>query len=149
MKQKGSPKSGTRGSVVASLYQAIDYFSAILLLTGQVTSTGVFISPGGMWLSCTGPIIGGKRLSGTDLPSGIALDVVDIVTALLLILGQLTVTGPWITTGSFNLVISGPAFGVNTVPVPATPREIADNFYKDYRSMLVTRFLHEDISAKG
>jgi hypothetical protein len=144
VKPKGSPKRSTRGNVVASMYQAIDYFSAILLLTGQVTSTGVFISPGGMWLSITGPIIGGKRLSGTGLASGIALDTVDIVAAILLILGQLTVTGPWITTASFNLVISGPAFGVNTVPVPATPREIKDDFYKQYRSMLVTRFLHEE-----
>jgi hypothetical protein len=141
MRQKRPRVTGGRGSVITGVFQTIDFFIAILLLTGQVTSTGVFISPGGMWLSLTGPIIGGKRLSGTSLPSGIALDAVDIIAAFLLILGQVSMTGPWITSGSFNFVISGPAFGVSSVPVPATERQVSDEFYKEFRSLLVTRFL--------
>ncbi len=143
MHQKTSSKKDKRDLAIAGVYKAIDFSTAILLLTGQVTSTGVFISPGGMWLSMTGPILGGKRISGIDTPTNVALDVVDIVTAILIILGQLTMTGPWVTSGSFNLVVSGPAFGVNSVPVPATASEVRDTFYKQFRGLLVTKFLNE------
>ncbi len=144
MRRRGSSATNHKGSVITGIYQAIDYWSAILLLTGQVTSTGVFVSPGGFWVSVTGPILGGMRLSGTGLASGIALDAIDIITAILLILGQLTVTGPWVTSGSFNLVISGPAFGITAAPTAKSPREVASDFYKQFRQLLVTRFLSEN-----
>ncbi len=129
------------GSIISGIYQTVDYVAAILLLSGQVTASGVFVSPGGMWISITGPILGGVRLSGKNLATSLTLDVVDIVTALLLILGQITVTGPWVSSGSFSLVISGPAFGITRVPVPVDSSETANEFGKQFRQLLVTRFL--------
>ncbi len=142
-RRKRPPTRNHYRATIAGIYQVIDYWSAILLLTGQVTSTGVFISPGGFWVSVTGPILGGTRLAGKDIVSGAALDAVDIITAFLLILGQLTVTGPWITSGRFNLVISGPAFGIPTVPIPEVPFETTNEFFQQFRNLLVTRFLNE------
>lgn len=141
MKRKHERSPNQKKSLISSIYNSIDYMAAVLLLTGQVTSTGVFVSPGGLWLSVTGPILGGRRLSGNSAASSLALDVVDVVTAILLILGQVTVTGPWISSGSFNLVISGPAFGVPSVPVPMTPSEATREFYGQFRPLVVTKFL--------
>ena len=132
-------------SIISGIYKTIDYMAAILLLTGQVTSSGVFVSPNGLWVSITGPILGGIRLSGKSFAANVTLDAIDIITALLLILGQITVTGPWISSGSFSLVISGPVFGVTKVPMPVDSSERANEFGKQFRQLLVTRFFKESL----
>lgn len=139
---RGRTKSPMKkNTFITSVYQAIDFSAAILILTGQITSTGVFVSPSGFWLSLTGPILGGTRLQGSNFASTAVLDAVDVVAALLLIMGQLTVTGPWITSGSFNLVITGPAFGVLRVPVPVTESKPPSEFCEQFRQIVVTKFL--------
>lgn len=133
----------SRGSRVASAaLRALDVWSAILLLTGQVTVSGVFFSSGGMWLSFTGPILGSTNNSGTNERAERVLDGIEILTAILLILGQITNTGPWISSGHFNLVVTGPVFGVKEVPVAAIPSRSsakADVFFSQLRQELMER----------
>lgn len=139
-----SRAQANRNRIVSGIYHAIDYSTAILLLSGQVTAGGVFLSPGGFWLSLSGPVIGGIRMSGRSVTSGAVLDTVDIVTALLLICGQLTVTGPWISSKSFTIVVSGPAFGIHSVPVPSVDGETFQVFSTQFRALLVRRFAELD-----
>lgn len=109
--------------MISATLRAIDIWSAILLLTGQINVRGVFFSSGSMWLSMTGPIFGAAKVDGTTKAAKGVLEGISVVTAMLLILGQITNTGPWISSGVFNMVLSGPAFGNPDVPVPADPSE--------------------------
>ncbi|MCL6454295.1 MAG: hypothetical protein K6T78_11850 [Alicyclobacillus sp.] len=134
----------TETRTISGIMRAIDIWTAILLLTGQVTVGGVFISSGAIWLSFTGPIFGADRLQGETPAADGVIDVIDVVTALLLIVGQVTNTGPWISSGRFNMVVSGPAFGNPNVPVPATPQETsprARRFYATLRQEIIRHAL--------
>jgi hypothetical protein len=128
--------------VISSAMRAIDIWTAILLLTGQVTTGGVFISSGAIWFSLLGPIFGNVRYEGKTPAANVLLDGVDVILAFLLILGQITNTGPWITTGRFNLVVSGPALGNPNVPVPAGPSETskkAQVFFSEFCQEIIVR----------
>jgi hypothetical protein len=133
-----------RNTIISGIGQSIDIVTAILLLTGQITVTGVFVSPNGFWLSMTGPVFGGVRLTGKTVASSTVLDAVDIVTALLLILGLITVSGPWISSSSFNLTVSGPIFGVTSVPLPINTSESLRQFSRQFRREVVSKFLGAD-----
>jgi hypothetical protein len=133
-----------RKTFISGIGQSIDIVAAILLLTGQITVTGAFVSPNGFWLSMTGPVFGGVRLTGKNVVSDAVLDAVDIVTALLLILGLITVSGPWISSSSFNLTVSGPIFGVTSVPLPIDISESVREFSRQFRREVVAKFLVED-----
>lgn len=131
--------------IIAGTLRAVDIWSAILLLTGQLTVGGVFFSSGAIWFSLIGPIFGNVRIEGTSSESDAAVNAVDIITALLLILGQITNTGPWITSGRFNLTVSGPAFGNSNVPVPYNPFKLskkARGFFDDFYKEVVNRELN-------
>lgn len=147
MKQVNSQGSDKR--IISAGMRAVDIWIAILLLTGQISVGGVFVSAGAIWLSVTGPILGGVKQVGTTPDGQVVQDGVDVVTALLLILGQITNTGPWIASGRFNFVVSGPAFGNNNVPVPADPSETsesAETFFKQFRQQMILRQMSNGMS---
>lgn len=106
---------------------SVDFLIAILLLTGQITTYGVYIVSDGFLLAGTGPIMGGNRLKGVSMPASFGLDAIDIINALLLILGQVRVTGPYFTSGRVYIVWTGPIFGLEstTVTTPVTEEQMA------------------------
>ncbi|WP_051663314.1 hypothetical protein [Alicyclobacillus macrosporangiidus] len=129
-------------ALVSGILRAIDIWIAILLLTGQLTSGGVFIASGAIWLSLSGPMTGGTRMEGRGDGAGFALDAIDVILALLLITGQITNTGPWISSGRFSFVVTGPVFGNPNIPVAADPSETssrAQEFFSDLRSAIIER----------
>lgn len=96
---------------------SVDFLTAILLLTGQITTVGVYIVSNGFLLAATGPIIGGNRMKGQSKTASIGLDAIDVINALLLIVGQVQVTGPYITSGRVYIVWTGEIFGLETTEV--------------------------------
>lgn len=93
----------------------VDVTTAALLLTRQITTNGIFLVPGGFYLAATGPVLGGVRSIGVDLPYTAVLRAVDGLLAILLILQVIRVTGPYITTQRFFVVFSGPIFGIKEI----------------------------------
>jgi hypothetical protein len=123
-----------------SMYQTIDNFVAILLLTGQITIRSSIISTGGeIRLSLTGPIFGGQRTEAMNrqLGAAVVLDAFDIITALLLIIGELSVVGVMLQSQRFNLIIGGPILGSRKVEayVPETVQ-----FLDGYKELLLKRY---------
>lgn len=123
---------------ISSAMRAIDIWTAILLLTGQITVGGVFISSGAIWFSLLGPILGNVRYEGREPGGDVLLDGIDVITAFLLILGQITNTGPWITSGRFNLVVTGPIFGYKNIPVPI-------NFSKNKKAKMFSNDFYQEV----
>lgn len=132
-----------RQTAVLGTLRAVDFITAILILTGQITATGVFLAAPGFWLSFTGPVFGGKRVRGVEEGATILLDAIDVISALLLILGQVRVTGPWISSGGFSLPVTGPAFGVTSVPLPHDTKEVNKEFSSDLRGVVIRKFAPE------
>lgn len=140
MKKRANQQGGER--VIYAALQAVDIWLAILLLTGQLTVGGVFFSSGAIWFSLQGPILGNVRIEGKTQAANAFADGIDVITAILLILGQLTNTGPWISSGFFNFVVSGPAFGLTAVPVPVNsskPSKKTKEFFTDYAHEIMAR----------
>ncbi len=102
-------------NLLASTQYSIDIIAAILLLTGQITTTGIFFVPEGFYLGATGPILGRVRSTGQSASASVILDVVDVLAGLLLIMNAVRVTGPYITSQRFFLVFSGPLFGIKEI----------------------------------
>lgn len=128
--------------ITAAAIRAIDIWTAILLLTGQLTVAGLFVSSGAIAFSLFGSIFGGVRSQGKSPAANTLIDGIDVITAFLLILGQLTAIGPWITSGRFNLVVSGPVFGFTGVPVPIDSSKIskkAEVFCCDFAEEIMIR----------
>lgn len=127
---------------IAAAQRAIDIWIAILLLTGQLTIGGVFVAYGSIWFSLTGTIFGSVRTEGETPNANVVVDAIDIITALLLILGLITNTGPWISSGRFNMVVTGPVFGYDEVPVPINSSKIskkAQEFCNDFTEQIIVR----------
>lgn len=128
--------------IIGATLRIIDIWTAILLLTGQITVGGVFVSSGAIWFSISGPILGNVRTEGTTPNANTVQDGIDIITAFLLILGQITNTGPWLSSGRFNLVVTGPAFGYTNVPVPISSSKRskeAEEFFDDFTQQIMIR----------
>lgn len=113
-----------------AVYQSIDIFTAILILTGQISIGGVFVTPESFSLSLSGPFTGRTRKEAIpDVPAAdAALDFINIITALLLIIGQINVIGTYITSKGFSIVLGGPPFGLRKKEAynPAASRFFAE-----------------------
>ncbi|MEC1522272.1 hypothetical protein P9D43_09605 [Neobacillus niacini] len=99
---------------IASLQRDLNLVTAFLLLTGQITVIGVFITSGGFRVSLSGPILGGERTVGKyeDKISNAVIDIIDLVLAILLIVDQIRLTGVVLGPRRFSVNVSGPIFGV-------------------------------------
>jgi hypothetical protein len=100
---------------ISFIQRNIDVITAILLLTGQITIIGVFVTPGGFRISIGGPLTGISRLEGKQ-KNRIAswfIDIIDIIIAALLIHDQIRVLGTFTSSKRFTLTVSGPIFGVS------------------------------------
>ena len=106
---------GMSSTALRSIQYSIDFVTAILLLTGQITVGGIFVVPEGFYLSATGEILGGVRVTGRNEGGTGVLRMVNVITALLLIVNAIRVTGPYVTSGRVFLVFGGPIFGIKEV----------------------------------
>jgi hypothetical protein len=118
--------------VIRAIQRDISVVTAALLLTGQITIKGVFVTPGGFRLSIAGPLTGSPRLEGksSSKTATVIIDIIDVFIAILLINRQLVVEGTFIGSNEFTLIVSGPIFGM-PFPEPSLPDLKRDyNFYK-------------------
>ena len=100
--------------LIFAIQRDLDVVTAILLLTGQITIIGVFVTPGAFRISVGGPITGTSRIEGKDGNTGIniIIDMIDVFLAALLLNNQINVSGAFISSGRFTINVSGPIFGV-------------------------------------
>lgn len=118
---------------IASLQRDLNLATAFLLLTGQITIVGVFVTPGEISLSLSGPILGRARLESRfkdDTFIDTFIDVIDVIIAVLLIIDEIRIIGTFIGPARFSLVVGGPILGTpKYVPtLPCIKREY--NFFK-------------------
>ncbi|MBZ6487599.1 hypothetical protein SFC34_03030 [Priestia aryabhattai] len=100
--------------LIFAIQRNLDVVTAILLLTGQITIIGVFVTPGAFRISVGGPITGTSRIEGKGGDAGIniIIDMIDVILAALLLNNQINVSGVFISSGRFTINVSGPIFGV-------------------------------------
>ncbi|MHA2960391.1 hypothetical protein [Priestia megaterium] len=100
--------------LIFAIQRDLDVVTAILLLTGQITIIGVFVTPGAFRISVGGPITGTSRIEGKGGDAGIniIIDMIDVFLAALLLNNQINVSGAFISSGRFTINVSGPIFGV-------------------------------------
>ncbi|WP_228307217.1 hypothetical protein [Priestia sp. J2] len=100
--------------LIFAIQRNLDVVTAILLLTGQITIIGVFVTPGAFRVSVGGPITGTSRIEGKDGDAGIniIIDMIDVILAALLLNNQINVSGAFISSGRFTINVSGPILGV-------------------------------------
>ncbi|WP_418055587.1 MULTISPECIES: hypothetical protein [Priestia] len=100
--------------LIFAIQRNLDVVTAILLLTGQITIIGVFVTPGAFRISVGGPITGTSRIEGKGGDAGIniIIDMIDVILAALLLNNQVNVSGAFISSGRFTINVSGPIFGV-------------------------------------
>ena len=127
-------------SYLRTIYQTIDITTAVLLLTGQITIRSIIFTTGGeARITVAGPIFGIERTEARpEVPGAAAvIDGLDVILALLIILGEMQVSGLFISQQRFALQISGPPLGSPRYEayVPQT-RE----FFDAYRQQLMKRF---------
>ncbi|WWW24108.1 hypothetical protein V8Z66_13620 [Priestia aryabhattai] len=100
--------------LIFAIQRNLDVVTAILLLTGQITIIGVFVTPGAFRISVGGPVTGTSRIEGKGGDAGIniIIDMIDVILAALLLNNQINVSGAFISSGRFTINVSGPIFGV-------------------------------------
>jgi hypothetical protein len=124
---------------IENIYRSLDVITVVLLLTGQIAISGVFMTTdAGFSLSLSGPITGGARsISDETHPFGNdVIDAIDIFAAILLILNQINVIGTFVSAHRFTIVVSGPFFG-EPKRVAYSPE--ASRFISSYRYTILRK----------
>ncbi|PGL69869.1 hypothetical protein [Bacillus sp. AFS055030] len=108
--------------IIATLQRDLNVATAALLLTGQITLIGAFVTSGEFSLSLSGPLLGRERIESKygDQFTNTLIDVIDIMLAILLIIDEIRVVSSVIGPGRFTLNVSGPIFGA-PVSEPTLP----------------------------
>lgn len=123
---------------IGAFQQWLDLSVAILLLTGQFTVRSVILTADAYFsLSLSGPILGGPRAQPVTEGASFVLDSIDVILALLLILGEVNVSGMFIQSQRFTLLVGGPPFG-GPKSTPYVPS--AEEFFSDFREQILSRF---------
>ena len=127
---------------VEAVQYSIDFVTAILLLTGRITTSGIFVVPEGFFLAATGPILGGDNLEGKTVQTALGLRAVNLVSAILLILNVIRVTGPYISSQRALIIFSGEIFGIKeiggVVPMDDMNRKTAAKLRRSIRTELLS-----------
>jgi hypothetical protein len=130
-------RGASSGTVIAGVQTGLDLALAVLMILDEVRVQGAFIGPGSIYLSVSGPMFGSPLIAGRS-PTGTAtLRAITLISGLLLILGQFTVVGPFVSSQSLVLVVSGPLLGAIGLPVPLTDGEFAREFAVQLRTLIV------------
>ncbi|MEH7180144.1 hypothetical protein [Neobacillus vireti] len=125
--------------IIAVLQRELNLVTAGLLLTGQITIIGVFITPPEFSLSLSGPLFGRARLHGKNgniVATGL-IDVLDIIIAILLIVDEIRVISSVLGPSRFSINVSGPIFGAPLYQptLPSLKRN-----YRFYRKIVSKHF---------
>jgi hypothetical protein len=125
--------------VIATLQRDLNLSIAFLLLSGQVTIRGVFVTPGGFTIALSGPIIGGSRTEGRNGNTSIntIIDLIDVIISILLIIDEIRLIGVLVGPGRLSLTVSGPIFG-EPLNEPSLP--VARETYQFFRKMVSEHF---------
>lgn len=127
---------------VEALQYSIDFVTALLLLTGRITTSGIFVVPEGFFLAATGPILGGDNLEGKTVQTALGMRAVNLVSAILLILNVIRVTGPYISSQRALIIFSGEIFGIKeiagVVPMDYMNRKTASKLRRSIRTELLS-----------
>jgi hypothetical protein len=99
--------------VIAFLQRDLNLITAFLLLSGQLTMVGVFVTSGGFSVSLSGPIFGRSRLEGKfgDKETNTFIDLIDVIIAILLIIDEIRIISVVMGPSRFSVNASGPIFG--------------------------------------
>ncbi|MBB5175101.1 hypothetical protein [Texcoconibacillus texcoconensis] len=111
----------------------LDFVTAALIFTGQITIGGVFIQTESSFaLSFSGPITGISRVESKPRRPIVdaSLDIVHFLVALLLISDRVNVVGTFIASGRFTIVVGGPPFGGDKRQASDVERMVYD--FKEY-----------------
>jgi hypothetical protein len=135
----GSSVIETEESAIYSIQRSLNIITSFLLLTGQITITGVFVRPARFSLNLGGPLFGGRRIEGEGgwQTGSVIIDLIDVIIAILLITDEITLTAIAIGPSEFTVNASGPIFGFPKV-IPSLPR-IKDDF-QFFHSVVSTHF---------
>ncbi|WP_157184194.1 hypothetical protein [Evansella cellulosilytica] len=130
--------------LIRIIHRNLGIITAILLLTGQITIMGVFVTPRGFRVTMAGPITGSRRIeSKTGNPLvNLTIDVIDILIAKQLLQDKFFITGSALTPFGFTINAGGPLLGVERM-VPKVPSLFHD---LDNFNMLVAKLLNFDPS---
>ena len=126
---------------LAALQYSIDFVTAILLLSGQLTTAGIFVVPEGFFLGATGPVLGGELYEGKTDEAAAAMKSISVVSAILLILNVIRVTGIYVTSGRAFIVFSGEIFGIKEIAGTVGMEELNQNKASTLRSYLRSELL--------
>jgi hypothetical protein len=135
---RGRPASSE--SVIAGVQAGLDISLAVLMILDEVRVQGAFIGPGSIYLSICGPMFGGPLIAGRSSTGTATLRAITLIAGLLLILGQFTIVGPFVSSQSLVLVVSGPLLGAIGLPVPLTDGEFAREFAVQLRTLIVEEY---------
>ncbi len=129
---------------IATLQRDINLLAAFLILTGQLTIVGVFVTSGGFSVSFGGPITGESRLESKfgDHATNVLIDVIDVIIAVLLIIDELRLVSTVITHSRFSIDFTGPIFG-NPVVEPTLP--ILEHNYQHIHNYVVENSMDDPI----
>lgn len=119
--------------LIATLQRDINLALVFLLLSGQLTVKGLFITSGGFSLTLSGPIIGGFRIEGKPWApaANTIIDLIDVIISILLIIDAIRLTGVLVGPGRISLTVSGPIFGVPlNEPSPLIARETLQYYHQ-------------------
>ncbi|QQE79692.1 hypothetical protein [Alicyclobacillus sp. SO9] len=114
MANKEQRTHSSRNGLVALQY-SIDFVMAILLLIGRITTSGIFVVPEGFFLGATVPIYGGDLFEGKSEEMQLRMRVVNVITAILLILNVIRVTGTYVSSGRQIIGFSGEIIGIKDI----------------------------------
>ncbi|MCD8511593.1 MAG: hypothetical protein LRY73_18185 [Bacillus sp. (in: Bacteria)] len=127
---------------VRVIHRNLALIVAILLLTGQLSIVGVFVSPRGFRFTLAGPITGLGRIQSKtgNVAVNLIISFLNIIIAKLLILDQFNVSGSVLTPDGFTINVGGPIMGLSRV----TARIPDFNNYLDNFDKLVCKFFGFD-----
>ncbi|WP_045518185.1 hypothetical protein [Neobacillus niacini] len=99
--------------VIAALQRDLNLATAALLLTGQITIVGIFVTPGEFSLSLSGPLFGRTRTEGKfgNKVTTALIDVLDVIIAVLLIIDEIRLVSVVVGPSRFSIDVSGSIFG--------------------------------------
>ncbi|SDZ63286.1 hypothetical protein SAMN05421736_12319 [Evansella caseinilytica] len=134
--------------MIAGIHRSLAVITAILLLLGQLTIVGVFVTPRGFRVSIAGPITGFSRIeskTGSPIVNAV-IDVISFGIAGLLLKDSFQVTGSVLTARGFTVNVGGPLLGLPRL-YPKIPNWFTD---LDNFNEVVARIFHlnPDIAGK-
>ncbi|MFA9556948.1 hypothetical protein ACERII_06580 [Evansella sp. AB-rgal1] len=114
---KHNPGDERTLETISRIHRNLAIITAILLLTGQISIMGVFVTPRGFRVTMAGPITGLSRIESKtgNIFVNVGISVINILIAKMLLMEQFSITGSALTPQGFTINAGGPILGVPRV----------------------------------